>query len=344
LVRLLLRLFGPPHAKVGRGETIAEALARRVSNQPGSTCQMMHDATPPPRPLIEVPAAVGNRLEARSGLVPGLGLERSFGRVELAFKRRGASTVLAHLYQAGCGKARLPRPVLADHAEAVLINLAGGLTGGDRLDWRVTWREDAAATVSGQAAEKIYRARASSTAMIEATLTVEPGAVGLWLPQETILFDRARLERRNRFDVARGGRLLAVEATVMGRRAMGETVLAGLFDERFEVRYDGRLLLAERQRFRGRIAELLARPAVAGGATALASLIHVGEAAADRLGAVREALAGLPAAATAPDRDILLVRWLAATPAGLRNHLAAALLVLQSALGLPRQLPRVWSC
>jgi urease accessory protein len=289
-------------------------------------------------PPIGEPAAVASSLKS------GVGLQRSSGRVELAFKRRGATTTLAHLHQAGCGKARLPRPALADHAEAVLINLAGGLTGGDRLDWQITWRAGAAATVNGQAAEKIYRARGMTTAVIETRLTVEPDALGLWLPQETILFDRARLVRRNRFAVARGGRLLAVEATIMGRRAMGETVTSGLFDEGFEVRYDDRLVLADRQRFRGRIADLLARPAVAGGAKALVSLLYVADGAALRLGAIRDALDEAPAAASAPDPNLVIVRWLAAEPAGLRNHLAAALLALTSALGLPRQLPRVWSC
>jgi urease accessory protein len=297
---------------------------------------MLHDATSPPMPPIG--AAVG----ISPG--PGVGLQRSVGRVELAFKRRGAATALAHLHQAGCGKARLPRPVEASHAEAVLINLAGGLTGGDRLDWQVTWRAGAAATVSGQAAEKIYRASGLTTAVIGTSLAVEQDALALWLPQETILFDRARLVRRNRFRIARGGRLLAVEATIMGRRAMGETVLSGLFDECYEVHYGDRLVLADRQRFRGRIADLLARPAVAGGASALVSLLYVGDAAAGRLGAVREALGDAPAAATAPDRDIVLVRWLSAEPTGLRTAVIAALFALQNALGLPRQVPRVWSC
>jgi urease accessory protein len=297
---------------------------------------------------IAMPAFAGSATNAAAspmGAAPLPGsLERSFGRVELAFKRRGPVTTLAHLHQAGCGKARLPRPVEANHAEAVLINLAGGLTGGDRLDWQVTWQAGAAATVSGQAAEKIYRARGMTTAVIETRLTVETDALALWLPQETILFDRARLARRNRFAVARGGRLLAVEATIMGRRAMGETVASGLFDESFEVRYADRLVLADRQRFRGRIADLLAHPAVAGGATVLASLLYVGDGAAARLTAIRDALGEAPAAATAPDPDLVIVRWLAAEPTGLRNHLAAALLALQNALGLPRQLPRVWSC
>jgi urease accessory protein len=289
-------------------------------------------------PVVAVPPP------ARATVAPSDGLERSVGRVELAFKRRGAVTTLAHLHQAGCGKARLPRPTTAAHAEAVLINLAGGLTGGDRLDWQITWRAGAEATVSGQAAEKIYRAKGLTTAVIETRLTVEPGALALWLPQETILFDRARLARRNSFEVARGGRLLAVEVTIMGRHAMGETVVSGLFDESFEVRHDDRLVLADRQRFRGRIADLLAGPAVAGGAKALVSLLYVGNGAAARLGAIREALGEAPAAASAPDPDLVIVRWLDAESTGLRNHLVTALFALQNALGLPRQLPRVWSC
>lgn len=271
-------------------------------------------------------------------------LQRSTGRVELAFKRRGPVTVLAHLHQLGCGKARLPRPVDDAHAEAVLINLAGGLTGGDRLAWQVTWRAGATATVSGQAAEKIYRASGATTAVIDTMLTVEAGATAIWLPQETILFDRARLVRRNRFEVARGGRLLAVEATILGRRAMRETVEAGLFDEAFEVYHGDRLVLADRQRFRGRIGELLARPAVGRGAVAFVSLLYVGDDAAMRLDTLRDSLGARPAVATAPDPNVIVVRWLAASPVGLRADLVAALFALQNALGLPPRLPRVWCC
>lgn len=292
----------------------------------------------PPGPWADGMAAADPACE------PGIDLERSTGRVEISFKRRGPVTTLAHLHQAGCGKARLPRPTTATHAEAVLLNLAGGLTGGDRLDWQVNWQAGAEATVSGQAAEKIYRARGASTAVIETQLDVASGATALWLPQETILFDRARLCRQNRFSIAKGGRLLALEATIMGRQAMGETVTTGRFDESFEVRYAERLVLAERQRYRGRIADLLAQPAVGHGAQALVSLLYAGEAAAKRLGAVRDALGETPAAATAPDPDLLVVRWLAASPTGLRNHLVAALFALTNTLGLPRQLPRVWSC
>ena len=270
-------------------------------------------------------------------------LERSEGRVELTFKRQGPLTVLGHLHQSGCGKARLPRSADPAHAEAVLLNLAGGLTGGDRLAWQVTWQAGAAATVSGQAAEKIYRARGSSRAEIDTELRVAADALALWLPQATILFDRARLVRRNRFTVARGGRLLAVEATIMGRQAMGETVAEGVFDERFEVRYGDRLVLADRQLLRGSIADRLARPAVAAGAAGLVTLLYVGETAGEGLGAIRDALGPL-AAASAPAPHLVLARWLTREPRILHRDLAAALLALQAAVGLPARLPNVWCC
>ena len=270
-------------------------------------------------------------------------LERGFGKVVLGFKRRGPATALARLYQEGSGKARLPRPADPRHAEAVLINLSGGLTDGDRLDWQVAWQAGAEATVSGQAAEKIYRARGRDAAVVTARLAVGPEALGLWLPQETILFERARLVRRNRFDVAPGGRLLALEATVLGRRAMGETVTSGLFDERFEVRYADRLVLADRQLLRGRIAERLALPAVGDGAAGFVTLLYVGEGAGRQLAAIRAALS-TPAAVSAPDPDAVIVRWLTRAPDVLRPALAAALLALQEVLGLPTRLPRVWCC
>jgi urease accessory protein len=238
----------------------------------------------------------------------------------------------------------LPKPVNKLHAEAILINLAGGMTGGDRIDWRVVWQPETTATVSGQAAEKIYRAIGKSAATIEIQLTVGSDALAIWLPQETILFDRGRLVRRNRFEIDRGGRLLAAEATVMGRRAMGETVEIGLFDEGLEVRYADHLVLAERQRFQGSFSKLLARPAVAGGASAFISLLFVGDDAGRRLGAVRDALSSLPTAVTSPDPNVVVVRWLVAEATNLRGNLMTALFAVQKALDLPQRLPRAWFC
>jgi urease accessory protein len=96
-----------------------------------------------------------------------------------------------------------------------------------------------------------------------------------WLPQETILFDRARLTRHIEVELAADATLLMAEAVVFGRAAMGETVEEGAFTDHWRVRRDGRLLFAETLRLDGAIARMLAEPAVAGGGIAVATVLAV---------------------------------------------------------------------
>src|SRR5690606_13277635 len=86
-----------------------------------------------------------------------------------------------------------------------------------------------------------------------------------WLPQETILFDGGRLSRRFEAEVAEGAELLVVEALVLGREAMGETVKSGLFRDRWRIRQNGRLLFADDLRLGGDIAVVAAEKAALGG-------------------------------------------------------------------------------
>ena len=57
-------------------------------------------------------------------------LQRSRGEAGLGF----ADGNLARLHQRGAAKALLPRTHSSTH-EAVLVNTAGGITGGDRYDY-----------------------------------------------------------------------------------------------------------------------------------------------------------------------------------------------------------------
>src|SRR5262245_49260771 len=79
--------------------------------------------------------------------------------------------------------------------EAVIVNTAGGIAGGDRFDLDVEVGPRARLSVSGAAAEKIYRTHGPD-AEISVHLNVERGATLHWLPQETILFDRTRMSRQ----------------------------------------------------------------------------------------------------------------------------------------------------
>ena len=203
-------------------------------------------------------------------------LQRAHGRAHVGFRRNGALTRLADLHQEGAAKVRLPR-IFDGPPEAVLVNTAGGLTDGDLFAQSVTVEAGASAVVTTQACERLYRARGLALARVANTLRVGANARLLWLPQETILFEGGRLERRLQADIAPGGRLLLVEAGLLGRAAMGETPRTGLMRERWDVAASGRLLFAERASIGGEPEDSLARtthgPATLRSARAFATLL-----------------------------------------------------------------------
>jgi urease accessory protein len=256
-------------------------------------------------------------------------LQRAKGCGRIVVNARG----LERLYQEGCSKIRLPRG--GSGLEAVLINSSGGLTGGDRLEWTAAAGPGARLTLTTQACEKVYRAR-DGRAETRVSLTVGAGGRLDWLPQETILFDGGVLARRLETDLAPGARLLAVEAVVLGRTAMGERVRAGELADRWRIRRDGRLLFADDLRLAGPIAATAERPAVLAGATAFASILLVADDAERFLGPLRATL-GANGGASAFEGK-LFARIVASDGFDLRKRLLPALEVLRD--GEP--LPRVW--
>lgn len=183
-------------------------------------------------------------------------------------------TRLAELYQEGCGKIRLPDTF--DHSlEAILINSSGGLTGGDRLEWSLRAGPGTDVTVTTQANEKIYKA-AADTALLSSHIEAGEGSRVAWLPQESILFDRASLTRELHVDLASSAEFLAVEAIILGRTAMGESADSGFFRDRWRVRRADKLIHAEEVRMEGEIATLGQQPAVLSGKVAFATVFYSG--------------------------------------------------------------------
>ena len=273
----------------------------------------------------------------RQGVAPVTRLERTQGLGRVGFKCGQGTTVLGRLHQQGAARILLPRVHGGGAAEAVLINTAGGLTGGDRLQWEVALDAATAATVTTQACEKIYRALGAEPARVETTLRVGPGATLAWLPQETILFDGGALRRSLTVELAGDARLLALEAVIFGRRAMGERVRrASLLDD-WTVRREGRLIFADRLRLAGPVAELLARPAIAAGGGAVATIALFADEPERYLAPLR---AVLPANAGASAWDgKLLARIVAEDGYGLRQALVSALVLLNDG----RPLPKIWA-
>src|SRR3546814_352355 len=175
-------------------------------------------------------------------------LQRTQGQVRVSVRRANdGRTRVADLFQEGCLKVRLPRPRCDREADLVMMNTAGGLTGGDRLSVQVFVGEGACATVTTPACEHIYRSIAGE-AFIEQRLQVGRAGRLDWLPQETILFDRSRVRRRLDVHLEADAEITIAEAVLFGRTAMGETVKGGFFSDLWTVRCGGRLLFADATR------------------------------------------------------------------------------------------------
>src|SRR5262249_29066933 len=128
--------------------------------------------------------------------------------------------------------------------EAVLINTAGGIAGGDRLECSVAALPDASIGVALQGAEKVYRA-VNEPARDAPRLKAHESARLAWLPQETIVFNWARLHRTTQIELFSGSELLALEWLVLGRAAHAELVIGGSITDNWRVKKDGRLIWAD---------------------------------------------------------------------------------------------------
>lgn len=198
---------------------------------------------------------------------------RAVGRVALSVKTVVGKTRRAQVHEAGSLRVRCPGAP-AQELEAVIINTAGGVAGGDRFDLEVTAGEGTRLVVTTAAAEKVYRTLGPAS-RIDVKLDVAEGATLAWLPQETILFDRARLTRGIEVDLAPDARLFLAEAIVFGRSGMGEVVEEGALFDRWRVRRGGKLIYAEGVRLDGPIAQRLGETAVAKGGVAIATVLIV---------------------------------------------------------------------
>jgi urease accessory protein len=269
------------------------------------------------------------------------------GSAAVRFCARGGTTKLSHLYQSDPLRVLFPRPEPREPATGVLVTTSGGLVGGDRIDIEVSSGEGAQGRVLGQAAEKIYRS-AGEDSHINVHLQVDSGGWLEWLPQETIVFENARLRRLAVADVASGARLLAGEIVVFGRTAMGEQVTGGLVREAWDVYRDGRLVWADAVHVDETLKATLGAPSGFDGAVAFASLVYVGDDAAERLATARELLgifggdSNLRAGATILD-DVLVIRWLGRETRRLRAAYGGFWAVFRHSVGgYPQTMPRLW--
>ncbi|MDH6256155.1 urease accessory protein UreD [Bradyrhizobium sp. BR13661] len=259
---------------------------------------------------------------------------RARGAVRFDVHARDGVTRRGAVHESGSLRVRFPSPE-DEGLSGVFVNTAGGVAGGDRFDIEISAAEAARLTLTTAAAEKIYRAPGAA-AQLNISLKVGAGAHLGWLPQETILFDRARVHRRFDIELDEAASLLLCEIVVFGRTAMGERMDQGEFVDRWRLRRGGRLVFAETIRLDGDIGAKLARSAVAKGGAAIGTALIVpgDEALVERLREASDSFTG--EVGISVWNGFAMARFCAQDAARLRADMMAVLTRTGAAL------PRLW--
>ncbi|GLR90853.1 urease accessory protein UreD [Bradyrhizobium iriomotense] len=238
-------------------------------------------------------------------------------------------------------------PKIDDHPckEVVIINASGGVAGGDRLEIEVAALDHASVSVTTQAAEKIYRAL-DRPARISTRLKVFDSARLAWIPQETIVFNGARIVRQTEIDLSPGAEIIALEWLVLGRIESGEEVLSGYILDSWRIRLNGRLVWADGFLVADETFAHLHRRALLSGWKATGTLIYFGPRLDARLGILREIAASLDCQCAATIVGaIIVVRVAAEAGADLKQGLRSLLDRFSLELGPgPFGVPKMWSC
>src|SRR5215471_13730260 len=259
---------------------------------------------------------------------------RAQGAVRFDVHARDGVTRRGALHESGSLRVRFPSPE-GEGLSGVFVNTAGGVAGGDRFDIEIAAADASRLTLTTAAAEKIYRTQGPA-AQLNIALKVGAGAHLGWLPQETILFDRAKVTRRFDIELDEAASLVLCEIVVFGRTAMGERMEQGEFVDRWRMSRGGRLVFAETIKLDGNIGEKLTRSAVAKGGAAIGTALIVpgDEALVERIREASESFGG--EVGISAWNGFALARFCAQDAARLRADMMAVLARTGAAL------PRLW--
>jgi len=267
-------------------------------------------------------------------------LQRSHGAARLAFANRDNRNSIVERYASAPVRILTPS-VQGGIPEAVLANTSGGIAGGDTSHIDILVAQNSQALVTGQAAEKIYRS-IDMPASIRTVIKIEDGSTLEYLPQESILFDGAKLNRAVNISLGARSCLLLSEMFVLGRWAMNEDFTRGIFLDRWSIDVAGQPIWREGLRVEGGLSSLSSSLGFAN-ARALATIFYAGANAAEVLGLARDVIGPMGGATIV--RGMLVVRMLGNEAGMLKQQLGEIISIIRAAaLGRPAEVPRVWRC
>jgi urease accessory protein len=173
------------------------------------------------------------------------------GHIDLQFNKSTAGrTILTRSYARAPLKVQRPFYPEPEVCHTVLLHSAGGMVGGDRLSAQIDLAPQSRALITTAAAAKIYRSN-GATAHQQIQIHIGANACLEWLPQETILFNRAQYQQNLRVELDPGGTFCAWEIVRLGRSASQETFQQGCWQNALEVWQAGKPLWIDPQRLTG---------------------------------------------------------------------------------------------
>jgi len=199
--------------------------------------------------------------------------------------------------------------------------------------------------VTSQAAEKVYRAL-NEPAHVTTRLKARESSRLAWLPQETILFNWARLQRMTEIELFSGTELLALESLVLGRAAHGEIVVGGSISDTWRVKKDGRLIWVDSFCITDETFAHVYRKALLSNCSAIATLIYFGSDLDKRLEFLREILLPMECnCAVTLVAGLIVARFAANQSSDLKLGLSSFLQQVERELGSgPFGVPKMWLC
>ena len=272
-------------------------------------------------------------------------LQRAEGAVRIVLSGSESGTHVKEVFQQSPLRILFPSTIAGAVEEAVLLNTAGGIAGGDRLECGVTALANASIAVTSQAAEKVYRAL-TVPAQSATRLKVCAAAKLAWLPQETILFNWARLCRTTEIELTHGAELLALEWLVLGRAAHGEKMTGGHIADSWRVKKDGQLIWADSFRVTDEVFPHLHRKALLSDCKAFGTLVYFGPRLDARLEFLRDIAPSLGCRCSMTSvSGLIIARFAARTSFEVRLALRSFLQTFGAELGgHPFRVPKMWSC
>jgi len=267
------------------------------------------------------------------------------GQGNIEFSYRDGHTNLFHLYQSDPIRVLFPDVSSEEIKQGIIVITSGGLVGGDKISLELTFGEKTAAMIMAQAAEKVYGS-SEATCLMEIDLEANTQAWAEYLPQETILFDNARLNRTTRIRAAADSQVLAGEMVVFGRKGSGETFSSGYLRDSWEVWRDNKLVWIDTLLLEKNIPQVFNHPACLKNINGAATIVFISENVDTHLNYARNLIEDSGdevRTSVSIVNGVLITRFMGEDPLSLRTAFGKFWQNFRHQVAsLPNSLPRLW--